>query len=112
MATVTRKFQHALSVAEAKSRCDKAFDHYRSQFPGYTITVTWPTATEAKVGVQLTPMMKIACTVTLGQSSAQLNVTYPDAINILRGGKKMVEKYIDVVDAEIRSWLERGRPSE
>lgn len=112
MATVTRLFQHQLSLAEAKSRCDKAFDHYRTLYPGYSIAVTWTTPTEAKATVGLTPMMKIACAVTIGKATAQLTVTYPDSINYLRGGKAMVTKYIDVVDGEIRSWLAAGKPSD
>jgi len=97
--------KHDLDLALAKKACVKAFEAYSEKFEKYSPTAVWKSDTQAEIGFDAKGV-KLGGTVGLRPKEIDVEMNVPFLF------KPFQSKAIDLVEGEIRKWVEKAKNGE
>ena len=97
--------EHGLDAATAHKVTERAFAEYRARYPSYDPTLTWSSERAARIGMSAKGV-KLGGSVTLRDGAIDVELEVPLLLRVFQ------KRAIEVIDREVRSWVERARAGE
>jgi len=97
--------QHGLDMPTAKRVTERAFAEYQKRYPEYHPSLCWVTDQQADVAFNAKGV-KLGGTMALAPGSIALELDVPFLF------RPFQKKALDIIDREVRVWLEKARTGE
>jgi len=97
--------EHPLDVETAHKVADRAFGEYKAKYPAYDPKLTWTGERDANIafsakGVHIAGKLKVR------EGAIDVDLEVPFLLRVFQS------KAIDVIDREVRRWVERAKAGE
>lgn len=102
---VKHTIEHPLSIDLAKKATEKAFESYAERFAKYNPTADWTGPHAADVGFEVKGV-KLGGSIVLREGAIDLDMKVPFVFKPFRS------KALDVIEREIKEWIERAKEGE
>jgi hypothetical protein len=99
------EIRHDLDVALAKKATTLAFEAYQQRFAGYHPTMRWIGESDARIEFNVKGM-KLQGTIGIQPKVIELDLEVPFLFRVFKS------KAIDVIDREVKIWLEKAKRGE
>ena len=96
---------HDLSPALAKKATERAFAAYAARFTEYNPVVTWTGETHASISFKVKGV-SLKGTFELVPRAVEMNLDVPFVLKLFQ------KRAIEVIDGEVREWLEKARTGQ
>ena len=97
--------EHPLPIEMAKKATEKAFEAYAERFAKYNPTANWTSDNAADIGFEAKGV-KLGGNLALRDGAIDLDMKVPLLFKPFRS------KAIDIIEGEIRKWLEKAQNGE
>ena len=99
------EIHHGLELDLAKKAIDKAMENYSARFSDFSPTFAWTDETNARLGFRAKGVT-VSGEIEIVGEKILVDLDVPFILRIFKG------KAIDVIDSEVRDWVERARNGE